>query len=361
MTPNPTPPTFSPASSKTQPSFWTRLWALQDAYEWIPFCTFLAALVAFNSSEWSRTLHQEVWSSYSTKDEIAAALEGYAGTVMLGVYFGLYFTFALIDALQPSWLMRRRIQSHRPPPTLGTSLRTIFWGAVLNIPVDMAVNALVVSPVWRWRVGVEKVTRVPSAWECVVEFVALQVLNDVVFYWTHRLMHTKYLYHRFHKVHHTNSSVFAAAANYLHPIETLLSISPLSGVPVILVVPYPQVMWFNQLWRGYESATAHCGYDVSGVVPNARWHDWHHRAFDGNYGFSATIDHIFGTLHPQYVAWLQDHQQTFERIDVDVDVDSSGPMKADEAPATSTSTSARRNAWSDDVPDPYAESGVKEE
>ena len=49
------------------------------------------------------------------------------------------------------------------------------------------------------------------------------VINDWGFYWTHRLLHTKFLYKRVHKQHHTYIGTIGFAAEYAHWFEVFLS------------------------------------------------------------------------------------------------------------------------------------------
>lgn len=48
------------------------------------------------------------------------------------------------------------------------------------------------------------------------------VIEDAWHYFGHRLFHYPYLYKRIHKLHHTYSAPFGLAAEYAHPIETLV-------------------------------------------------------------------------------------------------------------------------------------------
>ncbi|KXS14856.1 hypothetical protein M427DRAFT_70406 [Gonapodya prolifera JEL478] len=290
--------------------FWSGFWALQDAAEWIPFSAFLGGLVAFNRSDWSRNIHESLWSLSLPREKLAEAMATRTGAFGLYLYFGLYLSFAIIDAFQaPQWIVRHKVQNTKQPPPFRKSLRAIFWGMVESIPVLTIFNTFVVNPVWRQRIGMEKLMSIPSTWQCVSELVALQILNELIFYTVHRSMHTKLLYKLVHKMHHENITPFASSGNYAHPLETLLSTGLIVGIPIMLVVPHPSVLWFYTSWRNVESATAHCGYYIPGLCANTLFHDWHHRAFDGNYGFSPNLDYIFGTIHPKYPAWLANYRQ----------------------------------------------------
>ena len=53
--------------------------------------------------------------------------------------------------------------------------------------------------------------------------VAGHLFNDVTFYWAHRASHTRLLYSKVHKQHHTYSAPVAHAAESAGPVETVLA------------------------------------------------------------------------------------------------------------------------------------------
>ena len=53
------------------------------------------------------------------------------------------------------------------------------------------------------------------------------VLHDAYFYWTHRLMHTRWLFRHVHVVHHRSRHPSPWAALSFHPLEALVQGAPL--------------------------------------------------------------------------------------------------------------------------------------
>lgn len=43
-------------------------------------------------------------------------------------------------------------------------------------------------------------------------------VEDFLFYWIHRLLHTKHIYPYIHKMHHAHGTTVGIAAEYAHPV-----------------------------------------------------------------------------------------------------------------------------------------------
>ena len=54
-------------------------------------------------------------------------------------------------------------------------------------------------------------------------YIVAHWFNDVFFYWTHRLFHSSAVYPVFHKKHHTYTGSISIAAEYAHPVESIVS------------------------------------------------------------------------------------------------------------------------------------------
>lgn len=116
------------------------------------------------------------------------------------------------------------------------------------------------------------------------------VIEDTWHYWVHRLMHHKRLYKYVHKVHHTFQAPFGMVAEYAHPVETVvLGLGFFIGI--LLTINHVFMMWAWVAFRLMETIDVHSGYDVPFLNPmhilpgyaGARFHDFHHYNFVGNY------------------------------------------------------------------------------
>eukprot|EP01018_Ginkgo_biloba_P000506 Gb_29081 [translate_table: standard] len=139
----------------------------------------------------------------------------------------------------------------------------------------------------------------------ICQIICYFILEDFIFYWGHRILHTKWLYKHVHSVHHEYATPFGLTSEYAHPAEILfLGFATIVG-PAI-TGPHLFTLWLWMILRVMETVEAHCGYDfpwsLSKFLPlygGADFHDYHHRLLytkSGNYSSTFTyMDWIFGT------------------------------------------------------------------
>ncbi|RLO13664.1 hypothetical protein DYB28_012005 [Aphanomyces astaci] len=103
-------------------------------------------------------------------------------------------------------------------------------------------------------------------------------------------------------VHHEYAAPFGIAAEYAHPIETmLLGVGTFLGP--LLLTRHLLTLWVWLAVRLFETIDDHSGYELPWAWSNFLpfWagpvhHDFHHEKFDGNYASVFTVwDYVFGT------------------------------------------------------------------
>ncbi|GAA95707.1 uncharacterized protein L969DRAFT_615736 [Mixia osmundae IAM 14324] len=152
------------------------------------------------------------------------------------------------------------------------------------------------------EVPLPKITTI--AWQVLMFF----LFEDMWHYWTHRAMHTPYLYKKVHKLHHHFSAPFGLAAEYAHPIEILVLGTGTIGGPLLWCLIsggnlHIFTMYIFVLLRLSQAIDAHSGYDMPWSLHHwipfwagADHHDWHHEKFTSCYSSSFRHwDHWFGT------------------------------------------------------------------
>lgn len=115
---------------------------------------------------------------------------------------------------------------------------------------------------------------------------------DILFYYSHRILHVPYLYERVHKMHHVWTGPCALAALYCHPFEMAISnVLPiifsgmLAGLNFSTMRIWHMFILFNSL------VISHGGYRISEV----NMHDLHHYFRNWNYGTLGIVDRLHGT------------------------------------------------------------------
>lgn len=142
-------------------------------------------------------------------------------------------------------------------------------------------------------------------WQVAVGYLGF----DFMFYWSHRLMHHKRLYKHCHKIHHQYHSSVGVACAHEHPIESFVQLLAW-WLPIAFAGflnrrnggLHISTLFYHHCFRWIETVDAHSGHEFPfspfhaiPIFGGARRHDYHHRAFDGNYGSTIFWDWMCGT------------------------------------------------------------------
>merc|ERR1719401_797142 len=132
----------------------------------------------------------------------------------------------------------------------------------------------------------------PSSQVLVGQTVFFFMVTEIWFYHVHRAFHeNKRLYALVHKLHHTWPAPVAIVATYAHPVEHIGCnlVSILLGP--FLCGAHPVTSLAYTLVFAIGAYAHHSGYwsDDSGM------HDYHHEAFNVNYGNAHLLDYLYGT------------------------------------------------------------------
>jgi len=139
--------------------------------------------------------------------------------------------------------------------------------------------------------------------ESATTLLAMGIIHEFGFYWTHRLMHTYPSLYQYHKVHHEYHQNNVLAAEYFHPIDFLISIAFPAILTTMIVRPHGFTQFQFGLWLLTANFDDHLGYAFPWSA--CRWfplssgtdaHEFHHSVNMGCYGSKLCIwDWIFGT------------------------------------------------------------------
>jgi sterol desaturase/sphingolipid hydroxylase (fatty acid hydroxylase superfamily) len=115
------------------------------------------------------------------------------------------------------------------------------------------------------------------------------LIEEVLFYYIHRILHTPWFYQRFHKLHHQIVVPVAVSTLYVDTVEHIvLNLLPVLFAPWLAGVQGDFLyVWF--LLTNIASIASHSGYEF------ARFHEHHHRYRTCNYGVLGIMDKLHGT------------------------------------------------------------------
>jgi sterol desaturase/sphingolipid hydroxylase (fatty acid hydroxylase superfamily) len=193
----------------------------------------------------------------------------------------------------PKFSMRHKLQQAEKQPTADQ-----IWDAVWVVLRNNAI-AIVIQTALIYQAA--KVGR-PSLLDMSLELPSLPIIlrdlfislivREALFYYSHRLFHTRRLYPYIHKVHHRFTAPCALAAQYAHPLEHIVANMIPIILPPISLHSHIITFWIFLGMMLIETSTVHSGYDFWPHL--AEKHDRHHEVFIWNFG--ACID-WFDVLH----------------------------------------------------------------
>nr|XP_048293714.1 fatty acid hydroxylase domain-containing protein 2 isoform X2 [Myodes glareolus] len=128
----------------------------------------------------------------------------------------------------------------------------------------------------------------------LVELAFFTLVEEILFYYSHRLLHHPTLYKKIHKKHHEWTAPIGVISIYAHPIEHVVS----NMLPV-MVGPLAMGSHLSSItvWLSLAliiTTISHCGYHLP-FLPSPEFHDYHHLKFNQCYGVLGVLDHLHGT------------------------------------------------------------------
>lgn len=217
--------------------------------------------------------------------------------------------FLLVNCVFAGKLSGRKIRQDGPTRAqmlreVRTSLRTvgIFTSvSAIFIAGGMAAGFLNIDSTISARGGIY----------FILNTLALVVLHDSWFYWTHRLIHQPRLFRRWHRIHHKSFNPSPWTAYSFNVGEALIN-AIYMPIALFVIPTSSQAIVIFLAHMILRNAVGHCGYELFPSWRNGRpifgWlttvthHDLHHSNAGWNFGLYFTWwDRMMGTEHPRYL------------------------------------------------------------
>lgn len=162
-----------------------------------------------------------------------------------------------------------------------------------------------------------------SAWYFIFSVFAAIFIHDTYFYWTHRLMHWKYIFPYVHHIHHKSHNPTPLAAFSFHPVEALIEIGVLPLIVFVMPI-HPIALGIFGTYMIVLNVIGHLGYElmpesfikqpVLRLMNTSTHHNMHHHYSKCNYGLYFSVwDRLMGTLHKQYETQFKNIAQRARR------------------------------------------------
>ena len=246
---------------------------------------------------------QSIWARKIVASHSPQTIE-FAGTllVQLTTFWLPSLVYLGLGALCPSFSQRHKIQPAPKQPRRKDIWRCVSV-VVQNQILSTGLHLLLITAVKHagQRSSYRIQPSLPSLTEVIRDFILSLLMREILFYYSHRLLHSPCFYARIHKRHHQFTAPIALAAQFAHPIEQIFAnVLPIT-LPPQLLQSHVLTFW---LFLGYElfsTATVHSGYDF--FRNQAKMHDLHHEKFNLNYGSMGVLDWLHGT---NQLKWRQD-------------------------------------------------------
>jgi fatty acid hydroxylase domain-containing protein 2 len=203
----------------------------------------------------------------------------FIATVLYGNFF-VYWFFGLFYVLFDSTLKPAFIRKYKTQPSTNEPVdREMLKKAVKVVLFNQIFVSIPMSYLGYYLAKLKNfpilLTDIPSFTTVMIHLIGCILIDEIGFYYSHRLMHHGVLYKWIHKQHHEWTSPVAITAIYCHPIEHLLSNVLPVGLGPVLMKSHVGVGWIWYTIALLTTLNNHSGYHFP-LCHSSEFHDFHH-------------------------------------------------------------------------------------
>ncbi|OAF71398.1 hypothetical protein A3Q56_00826 [Intoshia linei] len=199
----------------------------------------------------------------------------------------------IIDVFEwPSWLTCYKIQPHRKLNV--QRLPKLLKQVIFNQIIVASITAFIFCKLQFLRSPGVVTDDIPTFQRYIIDITIFSFVEEILFYYFHRLAHHPSLYKYVHKQHHEWKTSIGLTCVYAHPIEhTLVNLIPVLAGP-LLTGAHASSIWIWLVITIISTIISHCGYHFP-FLPSPESHDYHHVQFNNNFGVLGILDKLHGT------------------------------------------------------------------
>lgn len=187
-------------------------------------------------------------------------------------YFGYGGLFVLMDLTnKPKFMRKYKTQPGTNEPLSWEKAWQVLKVVVFNHAV---IGIIMTYGLYLYMKDID-VRVLPSFTTMVMHIIGCAFLQDLAFYYSHRLLHHKRIYKYIHKKHHEWSSPVAWASVYCHPVEHIFANMGSTYIGVFLIRPHVVTSWIWITLTLIKTINDHSGYRLP-FCPTVDLHDYHH-------------------------------------------------------------------------------------
>jgi len=181
---------------------------------------------------------------------------------------------------------------------------------ILTNQIQLVVLAFLM---WYLKLGFSNTLPFPSIGSFLSQFSVLYITYEIIFYATHRLLHSSSFWFTFHAMHHQTKGSIGVSGQYQGGFDFFLTTSLALAVGPMLCNAHVSVVWLATFIGGLNSIQSHGGYYFPwGLMPNPLDHNLHHWNPKVNFG-TGPLDFVFGTFSSSSIP--ESHQSSSPPIE----------------------------------------------